>query len=431
MENKKEFSKSVLALVAIVLAAVLLLTGLNFITAPLIAENGSAAAFAPLYAVMPDAAGFDQLYDAADPGSSALANVPASVQSIYGETGGMGYVLRLSTSEGYTKQPIEFTLAIDAEGKISGVELTAYPETKDMGKETYPQTYLGQDSTLANVSLVAGVTYSSSAFKNAVADSFAALIDNGLIGAGVKGDEQILVEMLAEVYPGIVSPTGTPQYEEQEIADGQYTYIVKSLKALNDSGFALIMKSGESTYTAVCNAFGSVKLVDVDGNEVSDDAMAAEAKAYAEANIVSHSDGDLNKVKLLVPDASDVTPISLEGVYNSVTCAYKAEGVGYVFVSRSYGYSNEPMVIYYVIDDNGAIVTMTADELILFKEYFTSYQLDESSYKAGFTGLTGDSFTGDEALISGATVSSDAVRVATEDAFAAFAAVNENGGEIG
>ena len=428
MENKKEFSKSVLALVAIVLAAVLLLTGLNFITAPLIAENGSAAAFAPLYAVMPDAAGFDQLYDAADPDSSALANVPASVQSIYGETGGMGYVLRLSTSEGYTKQPIEFTLAIDAEGKISGVELTAYPETKDMGKETYPQTYLGQDSTLANVSLVAGVTYSSTAFKNAVADGFAALIDNGLIGAGVKGDEQILVEMLAEVYPGIVNPTGTPQYEEQEIV---CSYITKSLKALNDSGFALIMKNGDATYMAVCNAFGSVKIVDVDGNEVSDDAMAAEAKAYAEANIVSHSDGDLNKVKLLVPDASDVTPISLDGVYNSVTCAYKAEGVGYVFVSRSYGYSNEPMVIYYVIDDNGAIVTMTADELILFKEYFTSYQLDESSYKAGFTGLTGDSFTGDEALISGATVSSDAIRVATEDAFAAFAAVNENGGEIG
>lgn len=428
MENKKEFSKSVLALVAIVLVAVLLLTGLNFITAPLIAENGSAAAFAPLYAVMPDAAGFDQLYDAADPDSSALANVPASVQSIYGETGGMGYVLRLSTSEGYTKQPIEFTLAIDAEGKISGVELTAYPETKDMGKETYPQTYLGQDSTLANVSLVAGVTYSSTAFKNAVADGFAALIDNGLIGAGVKGDEQILTEMLTDVFPGIVNPTGTPQYEEQEIV---CSYITKSLKALNDSGFALIMKNGDATYMAVCNAFGSVKIVDVDGNEVSDDAMAAEAKAYAEANIVSHSDGDLNKVKLLVPDASDVTAISLDGVYNSVTCAYKAEGVGYVFVSRSYGYSNEPMVIYYVIDDNGAIVTMTADELILFKEYFTSYQLDESSYKAGFTGLTGDSFTGDEALISGATVSSDAIRVATEDAFTAFAAVNENGGEIG
>lgn len=427
MENKKEFSKSVLALVAIVLVAVLLLTGLNFITAPLIAENGSAAAFAPLYAVMPDAAGFELLYDAASPADSALSDVPESVQSIYGETGGMGYALRLSTSAGYTKEPIELTLAIDAEGKISGIELTAYPETKDVG-EDYPQTYIGQDSTLADVALVAGVTYSSSAFKNAVADGFAALVNNGLIGAGVKGDEQILTEMLADVFPGIVNPTGTPQYEEQEIV---CSYITKSLKALNDSGFALIMKNGDATYMAVCNAFGSVKIVDVEGNEVNDEAMAAEAKAYAEANLTPHSDTDLNKVKLLVPDASDVTAISLDGVYNSVTCAYKAEGVGYVFVSRSYGYSNEPMVIYYVIDDNGAIVTMTADELILFKEYFTSYQLDESSYKAGFTGLTGDSFTGDEALISGATVSSDAIRVATEDAFAAFAAVNENGGEIG
>ncbi len=431
MENKKEYSKSVLALAAIILAAVLLLTGLNVITAPLIAENGSAAAFAPLYAVMPDAAGFEQIYDAEDPGSSGLADVPASVQSIYGETGGMGYVLRLSTSEGYTKQPIEFTLAIDAEGKISGVELTAYPETKDMGKETYPLTYVGQDSTLADVSLVAGVTYSSTAFRNAVADGFAALINNGFIGAGVKGDEQILTEMLAEVFPGIVSPTGTAQYEEQEIAAGQYAYIAKSFKALNDSGFALIMKNGDSTYMAVCNAFGGAKIVDVDGNEIDDEAMLAEAKAYAAANIVSHSDGDLNKVRLIVPDASDIIPISVEGVYNSVTSAYKAEGVGYVFVSRSYGYSNQPMVIYYVIDDEGAIVAMTADELILFKEYFTSYQLDEESYKAGFAGLTGDSFTGDEALISGATVSSDAVRTATEDTFAAFNAVKENGGEIG
>ena len=427
MENKKEFSKSALAIIAIVLVAVLLLTGLNVYTAPLIANNGSAAELTPLFSVMPDAAGFELLYDAASPADSALSDVPESVQSIYGETGGMGYALRLSTSAGYTKEPIELTLAIDAEGKISGIELTAYPETKDVG-EDYPQTYIGQDSTLADVALVAGVTYSSSAFKNAVADGFAALVNNGLIGAGVKGDEQILTEMLADVFPGIVNPTGTPQYEEQEIV---CSYITKSLKALNDSGFALIMKNGDATYMAVCNAFGSVKIVDVEGNEVNDEAMAAEAKAYAEANLTPHSDTDLNKVKLLVPDASDVTPISLEGVYNSVTCAYKAEGVGYVFVSRSYGYSNEPMVIYYVIDDNGAIVTMTADELILFKEYFTSYQLDEGSYKAGFTGLTGDSFTGDEALISGATVSSDAIRVATEDAFTAFAAVNENGGEIG
>ena len=42
MENKKEFSKSALAIIAIVLVAVLLLTGLNVYTAPLVANNGSA-----------------------------------------------------------------------------------------------------------------------------------------------------------------------------------------------------------------------------------------------------------------------------------------------------------------------------------------------------------------------------------------------------
>ena len=431
MQNKGSFLRSALTLIVLFLVFALLLTGLNVWAGPRIELSEASQALGPLMDIFPGAQGFDLLYSSDGSAGSELTDVPETVQSIYTETSGLGYAILLSTTQGYTHDPIEISMAVDTEGKIVGTQVLSYPDTKDMGVDTYPQTYIGQDSTLADVSLVAGVTYSSKAFHDAILDGFTALTANELVSAGVKGDEQILVEMLAEVYPGIVSPTGTPQYEEQEIADGQYTYIVKSLKALNDSGFALIMKSGESTYMAVCNAFGSVKIVDIDGNEVSDDAMAAEAKAYAEANIVSHSDGDLNKVKLLVPDASDVTAISLEGVYNSVTCAYKAEGVGYVFVSRSYGYSNEPMVIYYVIDDNGAIVTMTADELILFKEYFTSYQLDESSYKAGFTGLTGDSFTGDEALISGATVSSDAIRVATEDAFAAFAAVNENGGEIG
>ena len=259
----------------------------------------------------------------------------------------------------------------------------------------------------------------------------------------LSNDISLNPELFARVKQVYEHP-GRLRKEDRKLLEDTYQSFARSGAALSDADkelyrkytselSGLTLRFGQNALAAT-NAF---TLNITDPKVVAElpafvrEGMAAEAKAYAEANIVSHSDGDLNKVKLLVPDASDVTAISLDGVYNSVTCAYKAEGVGYVFVSRSYGYSNEPMVIYYVIDDNGAIVTMTADELILFKEYFTSYQLDESSYKAGFTGLTGDSFTGDEALISGATVSSDAIRVATEDAFAAFAAVNENGGEIG
>ena len=77
-----------------------------------------------------------------------------------------------------------------------------------------------------------------------------------------------------------------------------------------------------------------------------------------------------------------------------------------------------------VLDENGAIVKMTCDELILYAEYFTTYTLDEPSYKEGFVGLTTDSYTGEQAFISGATMSSDAVDIATKDAFAAFAAIS-------
>ena len=77
------------------------------------------------------------------------------------------------------------------------------------------------------------------------------------------------------------------------------------------------------------------------------------------------------------------------------------------------------------LDENGAIVSMTADEFILMGDYFNAYELEEDSYKAGFVGVTGDSFTGDEALISGATISTNAVKTGTADVFAAFAEIQQ------
>ena len=86
------------------------------------------------------------------------------------------------------------------------------------------------------------------------------------------------------------------------------------------------------------------------------------------------------------------------------------------------------LVTRFVLDGTGKIVSMNADELILEKEYFSSYTLDESSYKAGFTGLTADSFTAEDTLITGATLSSNAVKTAVYDVFAAFQNLQNNGG---
>lgn len=429
MNNKNGIFKSALVLVLIFAVFALALTGINTFTAPIIESNGSAQELAPLFGVMPEAQGFELVYDAASPEASALADVPATVQSIYSETSGLGYVLRLSTTQGYTGDPIEITFAVDAEGKISGVQLDAYPETKDFGAD-YPATYLGQDSALSDVSLVAGVTYSSSAFKNAVTDGFNALIANDLVGAGVKGDDQILRELMTSVFTGMANSEGVAQYEEMEISGGQY--IQAGMQALNGGGYAYIVKDGDNSYLAVCNAASAVKIFDLEGSDVTAAAAPGIAEEVAAASAFdAFADKDIKKFSKLSSESAEITALPLDDVFSTVTGAYLINDGGatyYGFVSRPYGYSNLPMVVYYMLDENGAIAAMDCDELILIAEYFTDYVLDEPAYKAGFAGLTGDSWTGEQALISGATVSSNAVKTATSDVFAAFQIIMENGG---
>ena len=427
-KKKSGFAASALVLVLIFAVFALVLFGINIFAAPLIAANGSAQQFAPLYSVMPEAKGFELIYDANDSAASALVDVPETVQAIYSENSGLGYAIRLSTTQGYTKEPIEFTIAIDAEGKISGTELTAYPDTKDFGAD-YPGSFIGQDSALGDVGLVAGVTYSSSAFKNAVSDGFAALISNGLVGAGVKSDAQILTELSVQVFTGLANRDGVAQVEEPEIAEGQFSFVQKIMKALNGSGFAFVAKDGESSYLLICNVSGAVRVYDIEGKDVTDTANAAmveEASSYAAANTVSTADEELKKLRTMVSEGAELTAVTLGDAFNSVTGAYRiadGETTLYGFCARPYAYSNQPIAVYFVLDESGAIVSMACDEIILYGEYFTSYELDEAKYKEGFAGLTAGSFTGQQTLISGATASTNAMTVATEDVFAAFQAI--------
>lgn len=419
---KKEFSKSLAVVLVLFIVAALLLTGINTVTAPIIEANGASAQFEPLFAVMPEAENFDVLYDVNDAAASALADVPATVQGVYSETSGLGYAVTLSTTEGYTKEPITMTMAIDAEGKISALEVTSYPETKDVGAD-YPLTYVGQDSALGGVTLVAGVTFSSSAIKNAVTDGFNVLINNGLVGAGQKSDDQVLLELLPQFYPGIANSSGILQYEEAEVNSGS---IVKALKALNGSGFAFMLNDGSANYLGICTLVGGAKIVDMEGNEVDNSAMLEEIKTYTAENAQSQAEQETAKLQRITSETAEISALSVD-ICNSISGVYSIVDGGaqyYGFVSRSYGYNNMTMPIYFVLDENGAIVKMTCDELILYAEYFSTYTLDEPSYKEGFVGLTADSYTGEQALIAGATMSGDAVNTATNDAFAAFAAIS-------
>ena len=424
--------KSALTIVIIVVLSVAILFGLGTVMAPIIAENGSAAALGPLFEIMPDAKNFECIYSAEDAAASTLANVPGTVLGIYEETNGLGYALTLSTSEGYTKEPMNIVMAVGTDGKIIGTKVTAYPETKDMGVDSYPLTYVGQDSALADVSLVAGVTYASAAFKNAISDGFTALIENGLVGAGVKGDDQLLMEQLPALYTGIANASGVAQFEEIE-ASG--SYIVRAMMNVNECGVAYIAKDGDNTYLAIVNLSGSCAVFNANGENVTDSvnpALIDEVTADAKTRLSADTSFQVKKLSALLGEDANITEIPAENVFNSVTNIYTVSVGGktcYAMVSQPFGYGNMPMTFYYVLTEDGTIVKMTANNLILEPDYFSGYTLDEASYKAGFEGLAPDTFTDDAAVISGATISTDAAKIAARDSFAALAIITGNGGE--
>lgn len=274
------------------------------------------------------------------------------------------------------------------------------------------------------------MTYSSKAFHDAILDGFTALTANELVSAGVKGDAQLLTELIATVFPGMMNSEGAMQGEETETGlDG----VTAAYKAPNGAGFAFIANVDGAGVLAVANTSGSVCVYDVEGSVVTDSYadLAETAAAYARDNGDLFTDDDISKLSAYYSKDADYAVLGLDGVYNTVTAAYTVTENGetlYAFVSRPYGYSNIPMAVYYVLNADGEIVMMNAKEFILEKDYFSNYTLDPQSYKEGFVGMTAETMTDDVAFISGATMTMNAVKTATHDVFDAFATLKENGG---
>lgn len=399
--------------------------GVQKLTAPLAEKNALAAQLTPLYEVLPGTTGFEKLWAAGDE-ASELSNVPETVKAIYKSENESGFAASLSTTAGFTGEAMEIALGIGTDGKITGASLITYPDTKDFGAD-YPASFIGQDSALSGAELVSGATYSSSAFKNAISDAMLALVDNGLISAGYKPDWQILTELLMSEYPGMTNPSGIAEFETAEAAEGSFEYITHEMKPLNQDGYACIAAADGKAYLVMFNSSMCCRVFDTAGNDVTagaNEAMVKEAEEKAAEYIADNASKDAKKIKKLADvEAEDVTQIPLEGVYSSVSNAFRVNKGGsemFGFAVRSYGYSNQALVSYWLVDENGKIAAMTAPEFILMGEYYTAYELDEDAYKAGFEGISEATYTGNEILISGATVTSDAIGSALKDVFSAY-----------
>lgn len=407
MANK--LAKSIILPVIVVILAFVILFLVNIWTYPLIIASRMQGEVGPAMDVMPNAKGFEELQ---------LDNIPSTVETVYKETSGQGYVVKVSTKAGFTKEAIVFYVAINGDNKVQKINVTEYPETRDVG-DGYVDTFIGSDSTLSTVDLIAGVTYSSSAIKNGVADAFKALSDNGLIVAAKKEPKQLYEELMPVVFGTAVNPAGMMAQEE---FTSSISGVVKAQKALNEGAVAYWYSEGEENYAVVTDG-KRAKVYDLEGNKVSSLSSSVLSSLMEEAKTIvkDNSSSDIKRFKKYVPNSS-VTEIDVP-LFNNVTTAFQCvneNGTYYGFGVRSYAFENTPLTMYISIDDNGAIYSFNCSSLYVEPEYFTHSEPD--NYTGGLVGVT-ESWSGDEALITGATLTSEAVRDAINDVFDSFKAI--------
>ena len=407
MANKS--LKSIILPVIVVVLAFAILYCVNLWTYPTIVQARMQGEVGPAMDVMPNAKGFMEL---------KLDNVPSTVETVYEETSGQGYVVKVSTKAGFTKEAIVFYIAIDKDNKVQKINVTAYPETREVG-EGYVDTFIGSDSTLSTVELVAGVTYSSSAIKNGVADAFKALSDNGLIVAAKKESKQLYEELMPVVFGTAVNPAGMMSQEDFTSKVGG---VVRAQKATNEGAVAYWYAEGEENYAVITNG-RIAKVYDLEGNEVSSLSSSVLSSLMDEAKtlVKDNSSSDGKRFKKYVPD-SKVTEIDVP-LFNNVTTAFECvneNGTYYGFGVRPYAFDNEALTMYISIDDKGAIYSFNCSALYVDPEYFT--HSEPENYTGGLVGVT-DSWSGEEALITGATLTSEAVRDAINDVFDSFKAI--------
>ena len=156
--------KSVIVLTVICLVVTALLAVTNSFTAPIIKAAREQKVRDSLKAVLPD---MDEPIEVELP-----KGAPSRVKAVYMDDKNE-YAVVLATTSAYSSGDMGITVGISADGEILGVMLTSYFESKDFGRDAYPQKYVGLNAAEAEaVDVFSGVTYSSKAFKAALADAF-------------------------------------------------------------------------------------------------------------------------------------------------------------------------------------------------------------------------------------------------------------------
>lgn len=370
---------AVLGGICLVIAA--LLATVNYITAPIIAEQAKGAQEKAIREVLPNATEIEPV--------ALNESVPASVKEIYRDKGGSGYAFVVhAVGYGGASSPIIATVGIDMTRSIIKISVTdvsgesAGIGDKVAGKD-FLQSFVGLDS-VEGVATISGATISSGGFIAGVADAIVAF---GAVAEFEETDEQKIARLVYEVLPGMNSKIG---YLSVTLPAGTPPSVKSALRAKNSAGYAVVVGEGADTVIIGLNSYlGVYTAKNLDGETVT---PSADAVSSAVAAVTATHDSILSiyQTKVATMTSGSATRADLKaGLPGSLVSAYRVEGdsaVSFVFIMQS---SHDDGAVIYAVSVNASGETVTvspispanapAEDFDLTADLATVYQ----AYKEG------------------------------------------------
>ena len=419
---KNQTLKSIIVLSCICLIVALILSGINTITAPLIEEQMNAAANGAYLEVLPNATTF----------SDVTGEFPESVLEMKKDEGGSGFAFKLQASSSYSKSPMQMILGIDNSGMITKLVITNYAETKGAAPD-FEAFFEGKDATVTDV--VAGVTYTTNAIKDAVKAAYDVFYEYADIE---KSDEQKLMELYGKLLPYGTDKTGGYAMTAITLPEGIPASVTSIYAANTGVGYIVTATAGDKTIAMGVNAYGKVSTIyDLEGNDLSADASYDSLKAEIESGVpsiyVTNNDSIIEKMidKEVIASAGDAKVVDFSAVSNRVVAVYKVKG-GTAYIARSEGFGGV-ITVCYVINDKGEIVnyatleqTETANDHD-GNDYGTAIKY--GSYADRFDGKDITTVTDEVVSVAGSTFTSTATKACWNDVKAAYEIMNKEGAE--
>ena len=381
----KKYIKSVISLTSICAVIAILLSVTNYITAPVIAENASAAANEALVVVMPEGKDFT-------PVDLSAYELPATVTEAYSEASG-GYVIKLTTS-GYGSDMV-IMCGINATGEITGATCLSSNET--LGEEkVYGDTAIGSTlDSIDGLATVAGVTKTTQGYKNALKDALNTAVILGGGSVDIRSEEEILADNLKEALPA-GEGAFTKWFITESLIDVSAVYVA-------DNGAGYVLVSGEEFIA-----------VDNEGNVLTDVSEDVRTVMSVNAKIVASS------------ESTEIDISAYENMPSAIDKAYKTNNGNYVFELHAAGFGINGDQYYYPSGEYINIkVSVTAEGKILACETVSQKETDgigsacaDASFYSQFDGKDETNY-GDIDAISGATITTNGYKTGVSKVFEA------------